>query len=172
MKSEWVFPEELEHLLAALTVPNRLACKVSLATGLRIGDVLMLRTEQVRKHRFTVQEAKTGKRRNVSLSVALVEEVLRQAGAVYAFPGRLDGRKPRTRQAVWKDLKRVCRVFRLNEHLSPHSMRKVYAVEEYHHSDLKRVQRLLQHDSEAVTMLYAYADELTARRLGRRKARR
>ena len=33
--------------------------------------------------------------------------------------------------------------------------------------DLKKVQRLLNHDNEAVTMIYALADALTARRLSR-----
>lgn len=170
MRSDWVFSEELEHLLAALMPQNRLACRVSLRTGLRIGDVLSLRTEQVRKARFTVQEQKTGKRRSVTLPQKLVDELLCWAGEIYVFPGRLNGRKHRTRQAVWKDLRRVAAAFRLKEHLSPHTMRKSYAVDEYHRTaDLKRVQRLLNHDNEAVTVLYAFADELTRRRLKGRK---
>ena len=89
------------------------------------------------------------------------------AGPVYVFSGRLDGMHPRTRQAVWKDLNRVAKVFRLKVNLTPHSMRKVYAVEQYHKSrDLKRVQKLLNHSSEAVTMLYAMADQQVRKKLG------
>ena len=47
MRSDYIRREEFEHILAALTPPNRLAMRVSLATGLRIGDVLNLRTEQI-----------------------------------------------------------------------------------------------------------------------------
>lgn len=84
----------------------------------------------------------------------------------------MDWRKHRTRQAVYKDIKRAARLFRLPAQLqvSPHTARKVYAVAAYQTSgSLKRVQALLQHSDEAVTMLYAMADELTARRMGGRK---
>lgn len=167
MRSEYVFKNEVEHILAALMPENRLACEVSLATGLRIGDVLRLKTEDIQKERFSVQEQKTGKRRTVRLPVALRNRCAAFAGAVYVFTGRLDGRKPRTRQAVWKDLKRVQRLMRLDVNLTPHSMRKVFAVEEYHRSgDLKRVQKLLNHSNEAVTMIYAMADEQVKRLRG------
>ena len=85
------------------------------------------------------------------------------------FEGRIDPKRPRTRQAVYKDIKRACRLFRLPTALqiSPHSARKIYAVDQYHKSgDLKRVQRLLNHETEAVTMVYAMADQLTRRRMG------
>lgn len=49
--------------------------------------------------------------------------------------------------------------------LSPHSARKIYAVTEYRRTgSLQRVKELLNHSDEAVTMLYAMADELTERR--------
>lgn len=148
---------------------NRLACEVSIATGLRIGDVLSITTEQVRGGRWTVTESKTGKRRRVRLPVDLQRRILAQAGPIYAFSGRLDGRRHRTRQAVYKDIRRAAKAFRLQEHVSPHSLRKFYAVEQYKRSggNLKRVQELLQHDSEAVTAIYAMADALTAQRLGK-----
>lgn len=169
MRSEYAFKGEVEHILAALMPENRLACEVSLATGFRIGDVLRIKAEDVRKERFSVQEQKTGKRRRVRLPNALRERCAAFAGPVYVFTGRLDGRKPRTRQAVWKDLKRVARLMRLDVNLTPHSMRKVYAVEEYHRcGDLKRVQKLLNHSNEAVTMIYAMADEQVRRMRGGR----
>ena len=49
---------EFEHLLAALMPPNRLACEVSACTGLRISDVLNLRTAKLAE-RFSVRELKT-----------------------------------------------------------------------------------------------------------------
>ena len=153
--------------MAALTPQNRLACEVSIATGLRIGDVLELTTEKVKQGRFTVREGKTGKVRRVRLSRDLQARILSKAGHVYAFEARTDGHKHRTRQAVYKDIRRAAKAFRLTEHVSPHSLRKVYAVDQYHKTgDIKRVQGLLNHSTEAVTMIYAMADALTARRLG------
>lgn len=167
MKADYYFKKEVEHLLAALMPQNRLALEVSLATGLRIGDVLVLKVEDVRKGRWTVQEHKTGKRKVIKLNKTLQAACLAIAGPIYVFTGRLDGRQHRTRQAVWKDLKRVAALFHLKVNLAPHSMRKIYAVEQYHKSgDLKRVQKLLNHENEAVTMLYAMADEQVRRRFG------
>lgn len=167
MRSGYVVREELKHVLSALMPANRLACEISEATGLRIGDVLRLKREQVEHgQRFTVREQKTGKTRKVYLPADLHKRALAMAGAVFVFEGRLNGRKPRTRQAVYKDLVRTAKLFRLKEHISPHSCRKVWAVRAYQESggDLKRVQKLLNHESEAVTMLYAMADQLHQRR--------
>lgn len=173
MRADYVDRVEFGHLLAALMPPNRLALEVSLTTGLRISDVLNMRTDQL-KERMTVRELKTGKTRRVRLPAELYVRCLAQAGKVWVWEGRQDWRKHRTRQAVYKDLKRAAALFRLPRGLqvSPHTARKVYAVTQYQtgHS-LRRVQQLLQHSSEAVTMLYAMADELTARKLGKRHVR-
>lgn len=168
MRADWICSEEIKHILAALTPENRLACEISEATGLRIGDVLLLTRAQVVQPRFTVREQKTGKTRRVYLPRELQERALLMAGPVYVFSGRLDGRRPRTRQAVYKDLRRAARLFRVREHISPHSLRKVWAVQQMRRGrSLRDVQRLLNHRSEAVTMVYAMADELTRRRLGK-----
>ncbi len=166
MRSEYAPTGEMRHILAALTPPNRLACEISLETGLRIGDVLSLKRKQIESGcRFAVREQKTGKVRRVYLPMRLWRLALAQAGNIYVFEGRLDGRKPRTRQAVYKDIRRAAVLFRCRAHVSPHSLRKAWAVDAYKASggNLAKVQRLLNHSSEAVTMLYAMADELTKR---------
>lgn len=87
IKTEYLLDREVEAVLRALTPSNALVCQVSLHTGLRIGDVLALRTEQI-KPRFWVTESKTGKRRMVGLPEELREQILRQASPTWAFPGR------------------------------------------------------------------------------------
>ena len=175
MRADYVAEEEMQHLLAALMPQNRLALEVSMATGLRIGDVLAMQVQKVRESkdgRLTVRESKTGKTRRVRLPVELRERMLQQAGKIYVWEGRLDPERHRTRQAVYKDLARAAMLYRLPKllHVSPHTARKVYAGEQYRRTgDLKRVQRLLQHDNESVTAIYAMADYLTARKLGRVK---
>lgn len=148
---------------------NRLAVRVSMATGLRISDVLSIKTSQLAE-RFSVIEHKTGKRRRVYIPRALLGEMFAQSGRYYVFPSRCNEMKPRTRQAVFKDLKRAAKLFRVDKdiNLAPHSARKVFAVEKLKKTgDLKKVQQLLNHSSEAVTMVYAMADILTERRLGK-----
>lgn len=172
MRSEWKPKGEIEHLLVALQPENRLACEISLITGLRINDVLALTPEKVIKGRFTIREEKTGKTRQVSLPKEIVARCLACSGQHYVFEHRLNGREHRTRQAVFKDLKKVSKLFGIKENIVPHSLRKVYAVEEYAKcGDLKKVQRLLNHNSEATTMLYALADQLRKRKnfTGKRK---
>lgn len=168
-KSDYIPKGDFEHLLAALTPENRLACELSLATGLRIGDVLSLKSSDL-KQRITIKEEKTGKSRRVYIPAALLERLVAHSGRYYVFEGRCSPRKHRTRQAVWKDLKRVARVFRCARELSisPHTARKVYAVGQYQKSDLEHVQALLNHSSEAVTILYAMADILTQRHSGKK----
>ena len=155
---------------------NRLALETSLATGLRIGDVLALRVDQLQRS-CTVIEAKTQKRRTVRLPPELLRRLQRQAGGRatgYVFPHRTDASRHRTRQAVYGDLQRAAKALRMPAalHCTPHSARKIAAVELYHRTgDLQRVQRLLNHSGEAVTMLYAMADVMTQRRLGQRGGR-
>lgn len=174
MKTEYLLEKEVEHVLAALTPSNALVCQVCLHTGLRVSDVLALRTEQI-KPRFWVTEQKTGKRRMVGLPEPLRRAILAQSSKEWAFPGR-SGDKPRTRQAVWKDVKRAAQAFRLPQNVGPHSFRKVYAVDLMEQfGDLKRVQKALNHSSATTTMIYAMAAELLrtkktskAARVGRR----
>lgn len=146
---------------------NQLILEVSLATGLRLSDVLALKTQNIKKQ-CTIQEQKTGKKKRVYFPAELLERMLVQAGSIYVFEHRLDRRKHKTRQAVWKDLNRSMEYFRIPKKLvvSPHTCRKVYAVEMFKkNGDIKKVQSLLNHSSEGVTAIYVMADILTERKL-------
>lgn len=159
MRSEWAPRPYMELLLLGCTRPNREALRVSMDYGARIGDVLRMRVSAARSGRWDYREEKTGKRRRVKLSRAHQAELLSIAGRVYVFEGRNDWRVPRTRQAIWKDLKRMARACRLDR-VSVHSARKIYSVERYRESggNMEKVCRLLNHSDEAVTALYAMAD--------------
>lgn len=160
MRTKAIKQDSLNAILRLLTPENRLACLVALYTGLRISDVLNIKSEQVNKTRFVVQEAKTGKRKTIRLSRQLREKMQLQAGRWYVWPNRLDGKRPRTRQAVWKDLNRVGKMLKLKG-LAPHSMRKTYArgLREQGFSETA-IQRALNHSSATITRLYTMADEL------------
>lgn len=159
MTTEYLLNREVGHILAALTPQNALIMETVLQTGLRITDVLELRTAQLRPSMW-VREKKTGKMHRCGLQKELLAQVLAQAGEVWAFPGTKPGTH-KTRQAVWKDVKRASKAFRLPQNVGTHSFRKVYAVrlmDKYH--DLGRVQRALSHNSPSVTAIYALADAL------------
>ena len=145
-------------MLDLLTYENRLVMRVLLHTGLRISDVLQLRPEQL-KPNFWITEQKTGKRRQVGLPEPLLSDLLDSSGKLWVFPGA-DPRKHRSRQAVWKDIKRAAAALRLTANAAPHSARKVYAVELLRkYGDIDRVRRALNHGGIEVTLIYAMADK-------------
>lgn len=170
MKTEYLLQRDVDMVLAALTPGNAMAMRVALHTGLRIGDVLALRTEQLAP-RFWVTESKTKKRRQIGLPEPLLSDLKKQAGTYWVFEGR-DPTKHRTRQAVWKDVKRAATAMRLPQNVGPHSARKVYAVELMErYGDIERVRRALNHNSEAVTLIYALADQQGRSKNRRRRAK-
>lgn len=159
MQSAFVDDYYLDVILRLLTYPNALACCVSLETGLRISDVLSLPSTVLEKDSFTIREQKTGKSKRVKLRKELRSALTEISGKYYVFPHRFDEHKHRTRQAVYQDVKRACKALRLKAQISPHSMRKVYAVELYKRKgDIKAVQKALNHTDELTTLLYALAD--------------
>lgn len=168
MRTEYLLQREVDLILAALTDENRLVMRTALATGLRVGDVLALKPEKLKPH-FWVTEQKTGKKRQVGLPEPLLSDLKKMTGVQWVFPGR-DPAKHRTRQAVWKDVKRAARAFRLPQNVGPHSARKVYAVDLMRkYGDIDRVRRALNHNSETVTMIYAMADMQLAAKNRRRR---
>lgn len=166
MRTDFIVEDVLKHILAALMPDNARVCRVCLATGLRVGDALQLRTAQIKKQRFTIREEKTRKPRRIYLPADLWKELRANAGEVWVFPGR-NPEKHRTRQAVWHDIKRAQKMFRVQANLGTHSMRKFAAVELFKRTgDLFAVQKFLQHDYQSTTMLYALADTLSASKKG------
>lgn len=171
MKTEYLLQREVDLVLAALTETNRLVMRTALHTGLRVGDVLQLQPWQLRPH-FWVTEDKTNKRRQVGLPEPLLSDLREAAGEIWVFPGR-DPEKHRTRQAVWKDVKRAAAAFRMEQNVAPHSARKVYAVELMHkYGEIAKVRKALNHSSEAVTCIYALADMQLEAKYRKRRSRR
>ena len=169
MKTEYLLNREVDEVLAMLMPANARVMRVALHTGLRVGDVLSLKTDNL-KSRFWVTESKTGKRRQVGLPEPLLSDLKNSAGAVWVFPGK-DPRNHRTRQAVWKDVKRAAKALRLPQNVGPHSARKVYAVDLMQkYGDIERVRRALNHGSESVTLIYALADQQLQSKSRRRRA--
>lgn len=136
-------------------------------TGLRVGDCLAIKTADL-KYRMTIREAKTGKTRRITIPRNLLQELQEHAGRIWVFEGRCDPRRHRTRQAVYKDVKRVARMYQRagsvrKGQVSPHSARKLAAVEAYRRGGLDAAQRLLNHSDPIVTLLYALSDTVAER---------
>lgn len=167
MRTDYISTDTLSHLLWALQPANKLIIEVCLNTGWRIDDVLNLKTQDIIKAlslsrpTLYIVEKKTGKTSRKYIPKSLLEKLFDQSGRIYVFEGRDDYRKHRTRQAVFLDIKRVSKKFNIKINLAPHSFRKNYAVYlKQQGKSLNEIQKALNHDNIAVTMLYAMADEL------------
>lgn len=172
MTTEYVLKEQMEHVLAALTPQNALIMRMILHTGMRLSDAVSWKTADLKPSGWYT-EGKTGKRRRFGLPADLLEEIRVQAGPEWAFPGFGGRGGHKTRQAVWRDVKRASRAFRLPQNVGPHSGRKIYAVELMRkYGDLDKVRRALNHECDTVTAVYAMADVLTERRLQELERRR
>lgn len=166
MRSAWIDGDTMALVLAAMMPDNALAVECSLYTGLRIDDVLSLKTEVVqRTARPYVRDSKTGKTHRIYLPNELRARMLAIAGKVYVWEHRTDWTRHKTRQAVYKDMRQAAAVYerngRLKAHISPHSARKCAAVRAYHKGGLAAAAALLNHDEghPLVTLLYALSDD-------------
>lgn len=171
MTTDYLLHKEMEHVLALLTPSNALVMRVMLHTGMRVSDVLAMKTTDLKPSGWYTEQ-KTGKRRRYGLPRPLLAELKAQAGSIWAFEGRTSPEKHRTRQSVWRDVKRAQKALRLPENVGTHTARKVYAVdlmEKY--GDIERVRRALNHDRAVTTAIYAMSDLLLERRLQARRKR-
>ena len=158
-RTAWICRDDCAVLLRLLSPANALAMETALDTGLRISDVLSIKTAQLVSQRITVRELKTGKTRRVYLPRSLLDRLKASAGTLYVFEGRDSPDRHRTRQAVYKDVVRAARAMRI-KHVGCHTARKVYAVDIYRKSGLSVCQKVLGHDKPETTLIYLASELL------------
>lgn len=161
IKADYLDPKVYNAVYMYMTYDNVLALRLALCTGLRIGDVLKVKTTDIKGQTLNYTAEKTGKTGKKKIPLTLAAELRRNAAAYrseYCFPHRLDPTKHRTRQAVFKSLRNACKRAGVTAHVTPHSTRKTYAVELTERSGLAATQAELQHTRSDTTMLYAFAN--------------
>lgn len=172
---------EVEALLAApdLAKPrgqrDRAMLEVLYATGLRVSELVDLRTGQLELRRGLVRVLGKGrKERIVPLGTAAIQALGDYMGGARAalgaagdvvFPGR--GGRPMTRQAFWARLRRLALDAGLDpRRLSPHVLRHSFATHLVEHgADLRSVQTLLGHSDISTTEIYTHVARERLRRL-------
>ena len=156
IRSDYLNEREVALLLKNLKPKIALVCALMMTTGLRVGDVVDLKTASL-KQRMSIREKKTGKVRRIYIRKTLYFELTKNAGPVWVFPG---GKGHITRQTVFNHIKRAVRVAGLKKNATPHSFRKVYAVAKYRRYGLETARKLLNHENLATTLLYCLADQI------------
>lgn len=160
MRSKFVDKDTVTKLRRVLGTDAWLPFQVCLETGLRIGDVLRLRSSDLSLcdgvYHLWYTAQKTGKEGTAKLSRSTGKRLADREG--FLFPGR--GKTGHlTRQAAWSRVKRACEAVGVDsDGISPHSLRKCFAVALRRKEGIAAVQEALQHSSDAVTRVYAYAD--------------
>ena len=161
MRTDYIKSELYHKLYLRMSYENALALRTSLETGMRIGDVLALEISQINGRKIEYTAKKTGKKGKATISADLAKRLQKISGKRFVFEGR-DGKKPRTRQAVWRDVKQASKGL-FDENVAPHSARKTFAVEDFQKNGLPHTQKALQHDRVDTTVLYAFADAMTGK---------
>lgn len=162
MTADYIDEKNADRLLALLQPKNALVCKLCIETGLRIGDAVAIESKKLKSQRVFVKEQKTGKTRRIYIKKGLFLALLAQKGRIFVFESPTDATRHLTRQAVWTDVKKCAHALGIEKNVSPHSFRKLYAVRLLNrYKDLKKVQRIIGHDSIALTVMYATSNLFT-----------
>ena len=161
MRSKYIDKNTVDKLRRSMVNEEWLPLRISLETGLRIGDVVSLKHTALKRkdgsYFLRTAAQKTGKLGDFPISDALAE-VLKVRKGTFIFPsygktGHL------TRQAAWSRMKTAAHRLGINaDGISPHSLRKCFAVALRHQAGIEAVKKALQHSSSAVIRVYAYAD--------------
>ncbi|MBM3294500.1 MAG: site-specific tyrosine recombinase XerD [Candidatus Aminicenantes bacterium] len=174
--------EEAERLLARPDVSrilgrrDRAMLEVMYAAGLRVSELVALRTEDVRlKDRFALCRGKGGKERIVPLGASAAEAV---EGYLAEARPKLAGRTasellfltrrggPFTRQGFWKMLRGYAEKAGLRGKVHPHVLRHSFATHLLERgADLRSVQVMLGHSRITTTQIYTHVSRERLRRV-------
>lgn len=160
MTTDYLPIEDFRRLFPYLTYDNYLAIRVSLETGLRIGDVVALRTADLHGNKLYFVAAKTGKAGTREISKDLADKLKKYAGTAYIFEST-SKLGHRTRQAVWKNVKQAAEACGITLNVAPHSARKTFAVGVARRQGFAAAKRALQHSNSGDTATYVYSGLIT-----------
>lgn len=121
-------------------------------TGLRISDVLTLPADNIHL-KMEIKERKTGKIRVVHITPRLRNQLIKYAYAHPSVDNALFDIAPST---FYRAIHAAATHFGYN-HISAHSIRKMYAYEYCQRYGLRATQEELMHDNIYTTMGYVYS---------------
>jgi integrase len=162
VKSKYIERSEIDELREHTDMEAWLPLWVALETGLRVGDVVKLRRANLKEDVLHYRAQKTRKSGVAKISAELRKK-LRGRGK-WLFPSPYKAGEHITRQCVWARIKASAKRAGVDpKGISPHSLRKVFAVELYRERGFKAVQEALQHNNSATTEIYSFSDWSTGK---------
>ncbi len=143
---------EYRKLLGRLDERTALAVRISANTGLRVSDVLRIRAGDFRR-KMTVTEKKTGKTREIKLPESTYQAVRKYIQA----NGITEEIFPCDRSTIFRHVQKAAKELGF-EHVSMHSLRKMYAQKYTRKHGLIATQEELQHKYISTTLLYVVGE--------------
>ncbi len=164
--------EEVERILAKLTLRMRVMALLAYGSGLRISEICQLRIEDIHSDRMMihVQQGKGDRPRRALLprsALLLLRVYWRdyKLKGPWMFPGRKPGHTL-TRAAFTKALGSAVRRAKITKRVTPHSFRHAFATSLLEAgADLRTVQVLLGHASIRSTVWYVQVTPAVLRKV-------
>lgn len=150
-------PADIQAMKEALTDRNRLMFIMGVSFGLRISDLLTLKLGDLRgKDFFMIGEEKTRKKRKITLSEAVKEEIAKLDGNDddYVFRSRQGGNKPISRVQAYRILNAAAKRVGIGS-IGCHSLRKTFGYQLHSKGvDITRIMAIFGHSSPEITLAY------------------
>ncbi|MCK8825261.1 site-specific integrase [Fuchsiella alkaliacetigena] len=151
--------EEMKTELLKQSYRNYMLFVIGINTGLRIGDILELKVEDVRNEtHIEIKEQKTGKTKtfliNSKLKSDLDKYIKNMNDWEYLFQSQKGDNKPISRVQAYRVLKKGADKVGLKK-IGTHSLRKTFGYHHYKlHKDVALLQDLFNHSAPSITLDY------------------
>jgi integrase len=151
--------EEIKTELLKDNYRNYLLFVLGINTGLRIGDILKLKVQDVRnKTHIILKEQKTGKTKkffiNSVLREALDRYIKNMSDHEYLFQSRNGTNQPLSRSQAYRVLNKAGETVGL-DNIGCHSTRKTFGYHHYkQYKDVALLQELFNHSAPSITLDY------------------
>lgn len=151
--------QDIADYLLVRSERNYMIFMFGIYTGLRISDILKLRTRDVRgKNNIYIREKKTDKEKsfpiNDELKPLLDNYIKDMKDYEYLFKSRKGINKPISRECAYKILREAAQAFGL-QCIGTHTLRKTFGYHLYQQThDIVAIQQIFNHSSQKVTLRY------------------
>ncbi|MBO1005915.1 tyrosine-type recombinase/integrase [Pseudogracilibacillus auburnensis] len=130
---------------------------IGINTGLRIGDLLKLKTSDLkRKKKLVILEGKTKKPRTINLTNIYdeVQQYIKTIDSEWLFPSR-KGNNPITPTQAYRQFNKAARMVDIEEGIGTHTCRKSFGYWFYKQTkDVAKLQTILNHSHPEITLRY------------------
>ena len=151
--------KEIKDILRKKSYRNYMIFVIGINTGLRIGDLLKLKVEDVKdKSHIIIKEQKTSKNKQFLINENLRREINQYIKDMedheYLFQSRIGNNKALSRFQAYRILSSAGKKAGL-ERIACHSTRKTFGFFHYKkYKDVALLQKLFNHSSPAITLDY------------------